>query len=176
MSWNEPGGNKKDPWSGRKTEKGPPDLDEVIRSLQSKLGAIFGSGGKGGDAGTTMKSLGLVLLIALVLWGLSGFYIVDEGNRGVETRFGRYINTTTPGLNWHLPAPIEAVEIVDVMQQRFIEVGYRSGGRQQALGSVPREALMLTRDENIVDVRLAVQYQVKDAKQYLFNVQDPDAT
>jgi modulator of FtsH protease HflK len=175
MSWNEPGGDKKDPWSGRGDAKGPPDLDEAIRSLQEKLGGIFGGGkgGGGGESGGSFKSLGFLSLGAVVLWGLSGFYIVDEGNHGVETRFGRYVVTTQAGLNWHFPAPIEQVEIVNVKQQRYIEVGYRSGGSEQTLGSVPKEALMLTKDENIIDVRLAVQYQVKDAKQFLFNIVNP---
>jgi Membrane protease subunits, stomatin/prohibitin homologs len=113
---------------------------------------------------------------AIVIWGLSGFYIVDEGTHGVETRFGKYVATTQSGLNWHLPTPIERVDVVDVKQQRYIEVGYRSGGTEQALGSVPKEALMLTKDENIVDVRLAVQYQVKDAKDFIFNIVNPAAT
>ena len=185
MSWNEPGGDKKDPWSGRGDQKGPPDLDEVIRSLQEKLGKFFG-GGKGDNEGSprnfsfgnSMKNLGFLVGGAIVLWGLSGFYTVDEGNHGVETRFGKYIGTTQSGLNWHLPAPIERVDIVNVKQQRFIEVGYRSGGSGQVTGSVskPEEALMLTKDENYVDVRLAVQYQVKDAKQFIFNVVNPALT
>jgi modulator of FtsH protease HflK len=176
MSWNEPGGgDKKDPWSGRGNEKGPPDLDEAIRSIQEKLGGIFGGGGSN-EPGSSMKSMGYLAAGAVVLWGLSGFYIVDEGNHGVVTRFGKYTDTTQAGLNWHIPAPIEQVQIVNVKQQRFIEVGYRSGGAQQTLGSVPREALMLTKDENIVDVRLAVQYQVKDAKQFLFSVANPSET
>jgi len=178
MSWNEPGGDKnKDPWSGRKDENGPPDLDEVIRSFQEKLGGIFGGGkSDGGDSGGgSLKSLGYLAIGALVLWCLSGFYIVDEGTKGVEMRFGRYVATTEPGLNWHFPIPIEEVEIIDVQNVQVVEVGYRSGGRQ-GTGSVPREALMLTKDENIVDVRLAVQYQVKDAKDYLFNVSNPTAT
>ncbi len=174
MSWNEPGGDKKDPWSGRNDQNGPPDLDEAIRSLQEKIGGIFG-GGSGGGGSSSMKSLGFLAAGALALWGLSGFYIVDEGTRGVVTRFGAYVETTQSGLNWHLPVPIEQVQIVNVEQQRFIEVGYRSGGRQ-GMGSVPREALMLTKDENIIDVRLAVQYQVKDAKDYAFNVFNPVAT
>ena len=94
----------------------------------------------------------------------------------METRFGKYSETTAPGLNWHLPSPIETVDIVNVQKQRFIEVGYRSGGRERASGSVPRESLMLTKDENIVDVRLAVQYQIKDAANYIFNVKDQTAT
>ncbi len=180
MSWNEPGGDKKDPWSGREDEKGPPDLDEAIRSLQEKLGGIFGGGSRGGggksSSGGSIAGLGYLAAGALILWGLSGFYIVDEGNRGVETRFGKYTTTTQPGLNWHLPFPVEQVDVINIKQQRFIELGYRSGGSQRTLGSVPKEALMLTKDENIVDIRLAVQYQIKDAKEYAFNVFNPDAT
>jgi len=176
MSWNEPGGGKKDPWSGRKDENGPPDLDEVIRSFQEKIGGIFG-GSSGGEkpGGGSLKGFGFLAIGALVLWSLSGFYIVDEGKRGVETRFGAYTATTEPGLNWRFPSPIDQVDVVDVQNIQVVEVGYRSGGRQGA-GSVPREALMLTKDENIVDIRLAVQYQVKDAKDYVFNVLNPAAT
>lgn len=176
MSWNEPGGDKKDPWSGRNDQNSPPDLDEVVRSIQEKLGGLFGGGSGGGSSNhASSVTLGLVAAGALVLWGLSGFYIVDQGTRGVVTRFGAYKETSDPGLNWHIPAPIEQVDIINVEQQRFIEVGYRSGGGQ-GMGSVPKESLMLTKDENIVDVRLAVQYQVKDAKDYAFNVLDPMTT
>jgi len=178
MSWNEPGGDKnKDPWSGRKEENGPPDLDEAIRSLQDKLGGLFGgnkSGGSDEKSPPSLKGLGFLAIGALALWAASGFYIVDEGNRGVELRFGKYIATTTPGLNWKLPAPIEQVEIVNISQIRSLEVGYRSGGGRK--GTVSKEALMLTKDENIVDVRLAVQYQVSDAKKYLFNIMNQTAT
>ena len=179
MSWNEPGGDKKDPWSGRNNENGPPDLDDVFRSLQEKLSGLFG-GQSGGEPRknplpTQGKGIGFLLAGGAVLWSLSGFFIVDEGTRGVVTRLGAYANTAQPGLNWHIPAPIEQVQIINVEQQRFIEVGYRSGGGQ-AMGSVPKEAMMLTKDENIVDVRLAVQYQVKDAKEYAFNVLDPAST
>ncbi len=182
MSWNEPGNDKKDPWSGRGDQKGPPDLDEAIRSLQEKLGKFFGGGNGDNEgsprnfsSGASMKSLGFLAGGAVILWGLSGFYIVDEGNHGVETRFGKYIATTQSGLNWHLPAPIERVDIVNVKQQRFIEVGYRSSGGDQVT-AVSKEALMLTKDENYVDVRLAVQYQVKDAKEFIFNVVNPAST
>lgn len=183
MSWNEPGGGKKDPWSGRGDDKDAPELDEAIRSLQNKLEQIFG--GNNGEnpngenfSGNSLKGLGLLAAGAAVVWSLSGFYIVDEGNHGVETRFGKYIGTTQAGLNWHFPAPIEQVTLVNVKQQRFIEVGYRSNGSgdQSIGGSVPKEALMLTKDENYVDVRLAVQYQVKDAKAFVFNVANPAAT
>lgn len=175
MAWNEPGGGNKDPWSGRDQGKGPPDLDEVIRSMQEKMGGLFRFR-KGGQPGNPMMAVLMVVLVLLVLWCLTGIYKIDAGWRGVITRFGSYRETTMPGLHWHLPSPVESLTKVDVEQQRSIEVGYRSGGRQQALGSVPREALILTEDENIVDVRLNVQYQVKDAKDFLFNVLEPSDT
>lgn len=180
MSWNEPGGGNKDPWSGRNDKKQPPDLDEVMRTLQDKFSGIFGGGSNNNRStpsggGSNMKNMSYLAVFALVLWGFSGFYTVDEGTRGVVTRFGAYVSTTQPGLNWHIPSPIDQVQVINVEQQRFIEVGYRSGGGQ-ATGSVPKEAMMLTKDENIVDVRLAVQYQVKDAKDYAFNVLDPAST
>lgn len=187
MSWNKPGGDDKDPWSGREDQNEPPDLDEAIRSLQKKLSSIFGGnnggegedssgGGDGSNAGS-LKGLGILAGGAVALWVASGFYIVEQGNHGVETRFGRYITTTGAGPNWHLPAPIEQVEIVNVDTQRFIEVGYRAAGdRQNAEAGVDKEALMLTEDENIIDVRLAVQYQVKDAKKFLFSLAEPEAT
>jgi len=180
MAWNEPGDKDNDPWNDKKGQQ-PPDLDEAIRSFQEKLSNIFGGGGAGSSGqskipGGSGLGVGLLLVAAAILWSLNGFYIVDEGNQGVETRFGKYSETTAPGLNWHLPSPIETVDIVNVQKQRFIEVGYRSGGRERASGSVPRESLMLTKDENIVDVRLAVQYQIKDAANYIFNVKDQTAT
>jgi membrane protease subunit HflK len=180
MSWNEPGGDKKDPWSGRGDKNGPPDLDEALRSLQEKLGKLFGGGEGGGnssnDSSPPMKGLTAIAAgVAVFLWGITGFYVVDEGNHGVETRFGKYTTITQSGLHWHLPAPIEQVNIVNVKQQRFIEVGYRSAGSEQG-SSVLKEALMLTKDENYVDVRLAVQYQVKDAKDFIFNIVNPAAT
>jgi membrane protease subunit HflK len=177
MSWNEPGGSKKDPWSGRDQQETPPDLEEVMKRLQEKLGGIFGSGTPGqGGANVPIRAAGLVVAIGLAIWALTGFYLVDEGSRGVVTRFGQYVETTLPGLHWHIPAPVEKVDVVNIEQQRFLEIGYRSGGRQQSVGSVPKEALMLTEDENIIDIRLAVQYQIKDAKAYLFNVLEPDVT
>ncbi len=176
MSWNEPGGNKKDPWSGRDQQETPPDLEEVMRSLREKLGGMFGGGGGSDLGGNSKNTLILLIAVPLVIWGLTGIYIVDEGSRGVVTRFGKYMETTQPGPHWRLPAPIESHTIVNVEQQRFIEVGYRSNNRQQASQSFSKEALMLTQDENIVDVRLSVQYQIKDAKNYLFNLSDPDTT
>ncbi|HHH35799.1 MAG TPA: FtsH protease activity modulator HflK [Gammaproteobacteria bacterium] len=182
MAWNEPGGPKdKDPWGGQGGEQGPPDLDEVVRRLQDKLGGIFGgrrAGGRGGDGGgkRPVAGIGALLVLGLVIWGLTGFYIIDEGNRGVVLRFGKYQTTTQAGLHWHIPYPVETVQVVNVEAIRNVEIGYRSGGGGQSVKKVPREALMLTQDENIIDIQLAVQYKIKNAKDYLFNLRDPDLT
>lgn len=178
MSWNEPGGNNKDPWSGRGQQETPPDLDEVMKELNAAFGKLFNGsgGGSSNNGGMPYKAGGILLGIMLFIWSLFGFYLVEEGSRGILTQFGKYVDTTMPGLHWRMPTPIQAVQIVNLEQQRFVEIGYRSGGRQQAQGSVPKEALMLTQDENIIDIRLAVQYQVKDGKNYLFKVANPDET
>lgn len=178
MAWNEPGGNNRDPWGGGGRDQGPPDLDEIVRKLSGKFGGLFGGKRPGGGGGSRLGSAGMwaIVAIVIVIWLLSGFYIVDEGKRGVELRFGKHSDTTMPGLNYRWPFPIEQVQIVDVEQRRAEEIGYRSGGNQSALRSVPREALMLTQDENIVDLRLSVQYQINDPAAYLFNVADPVTT
>jgi membrane protease subunit HflK len=182
MAWNEPGGGDKDPWSGRGSEQGPPDLDEIVRKMQDRFGGLFGGrkkggGGAGRPEGGGKLGVGLIILIAAIVWLLSGIYIIDEGKRGVVLRFGKFTEITMPGPHWHIPYPVEEVEVVDVGQRRFVEVGYRStGGRGNTPVAVPKEALMLTQDENIVNIQLAVQYQVKDPRAYLFNVRDPDLT
>lgn len=111
-----------------------------------------------------------------LVWLGSGIYIIDQGNRGVVTRFGKYAETTKPGPHWHLPAPIEAVNVVNVEQQRYIEVGYSDSMRMSKSSMVPQESLMLTADENIIAVRLAVQYQINDARNYSFNVKNNERT
>jgi len=180
MAWNEPGGSNRDPWGGQGRDQGPPDLDEVIRKLSDKFGGLFGGkgsgGGKRGPARSGSAGIWVIVGIVLVGWILSGIYIVDEGKRGVVLRFGRYVDTTMPGPHWRLPFPFESHEVVDVEQRRAEEIGYRASGSQSVARSVPREALMLTQDENIVDVRLNVQYQIQNPRDYLFNVVDPQAT
>jgi membrane protease subunit HflK len=177
MAWNEPGKGDKDPW-GNRDDKGPPDIDEVVRKMQRKLGGIFGGGGStsdsdGSDGGSA--GFGLILLIAFIVWVLSGIYIVDPAEKGVVLRFGQYQDVTEPGPHWHLPMPIERVEIVNVAQSRNAEIGYRSTtGRSGS--TIHSESLMLTKDENIVDLKIEVQYKVKDAAYYLFNVRNPDLT
>jgi membrane protease subunit HflK len=177
MAWNEPGKGDKDPWGDRGNNDGPPDLDEVVRNMQRKLGGIFGGGSsinKSSGDGSSL-GMGLILAIVAVVWLISGLYIVDPAERGVVLRFGAYSDITEPGPHWHLPFPIEKVELVDVDQNRTAEIGYRaSGGRGGS--TIHSESLMLTKDENIVDMKIAVQYKVKDAANYLFNVRNPDIT
>jgi len=168
MPWNEPGGGK-DPWSQKPTKpQGPPDLDELLRKLTDRFGGFFGgkSGGSGGSsssggAGKGM-SIGALLIgaVVLVVWLASGIYIVDPGEAGVEIRFGAYRSTTGPGPHWHIPYPVETVEIVNVSEIR----------------SAQHNATMLTQDENIVDVELASQYLVNQPEDYVFQVRLPDAT
>jgi membrane protease subunit HflK len=117
------------------------------------------------------------LFILLVIWMATGIYVVDQAERGVVLRFGYFVETTSPGLRWHWPYPVESVQIVNTEQIRNVEIGYRSTNvGHQPTGSVPAEALMLTQDENIIDIKFAVQYLVKNAKDFLYNVKEPTAT
>lgn len=167
MAWNEPGGSGgKDPW-GRKNEQGPPDLDEVVRKFQDKLGGVFGGRG-GGSTASAFGGFFVILVVVAVIWALSGVYIIDEGKRGVILRFGAYHATTEPGIHWY-PRFIDSLEKVDVESVRSLELGYRQD-----------EALMLTQDENIIDIKFAVQYRIKGGedgpRNFLFNVREPDET
>ena len=181
MAWNEPGGSQdNDPWGGRRKKQGPPDLDEIVRKIQQKLAGLFGGkGGSGSDGGAGPKGnapgiLALVV-VALVIWvAVDSVYIIQPAERGVVLRFGKYVDTLMPGPSIRLPRPLEQVIRVDVDQIRTVEVGYRSEGRQQM--AILDEASMLTQDENIVDVKLAVQYKVKSPADYLFHDRDPEIT
>lgn len=163
-----------EPQWGKKGNEGPPDLDELWRKFNQRLNELFGrkSGGtSGGDGGfRSFGGGGLIIGLLVLVWIASGFYIVNAGERGVVLRFGRYVETTMPGPHWHLPYPVETKEVVNVDQVRTVEVGYRGSVKNK----VPKEALMLTDDENIIDVQFAVQYTVGDPKAYLFNNRSPD--
>jgi len=180
MAWNQPGGNGgRDPWGNRGGQQGPPDLDEVLKKLQARLGRIFGGRpGGGGGGGFSLPGGGLVgvLVILVVLvgaWALAGFYIVDPAEEAVVLRFGKYRTTAGQGLHW-APYFVDSVEKINVLQLRNQEIGFRSSGGSQS--DVAHESLMLTEDENIIDIKFSIQYRVNDARNYLFNVLDPDLT
>ena len=165
-----------DPQWGRRGNQGPPDLDEVWRRFNEKLNALFGRGrASGGGPGTATPKqfgggLGLLIALVLLVWLASGFYIVDASQRGVVLRFGKYLETTQSGPRWHLPYPIESVEIVNLSQVRTVEVGYRNNVKSKVI----KESLMLTDDENIIDIQFAVQYILKSPEDYLFNNRSPE--
>jgi len=163
-----------DPRWGQNNNEGPPDLEELWRRFNKKLGGFGqngnGSGGNKGAGRLPPIGGGIVIIIALLLWAASGVYIVDASERGVVFQFGRYLQTTQPGPHWHIPWPVGSKEIVNVSEVRTIEVGYRNNARNK----VPNEALMLTDDENIVDLQFAVQYVRTNPEAYLFFNRDPD--
>jgi len=178
MPWNQPGSDNRDPWGQGNGQNGPPDLDEVLRDLQKKLGGLFGGGGSGRKGGGKLPSfsskvIGPIGIILVGLWMATGFYVVEQGQQAVELRFGAYKIVKDAGLRWHMPYPVETVEIVNVQQIRTVEVGYRTNTRSSQIAGVPREALMLTADENIIDIHFAVQYDIKDPRELLFNVAEP---
>ncbi|HZW24674.1 MAG TPA: FtsH protease activity modulator HflK [Gallionella sp.] len=169
-----------DPQWGKKDNGGPPDLEELMRKLNEKVAAMMGgkSGGQGDQGRPSGNApapgfgggIGLIAGIAGLIWLGSGFYIVDESQRGVVQRFGKFVEATQPGPRWHLPFPVEKVEVVSLSQVRTVEVGYRENVKNKML----KESLMLTDDENIVDIQFAVQYFLKDPADYLFNNRMPD--
>lgn len=180
MSLNDP------EWGRRGNRNGPPDLEDLWRDFNRRLSGMFGQKPGGGDGGGNngggsrppinfnLKQfgggVGMLAAIVGVLWLASGFYIVDASQRGVVLQFGRYQQTTEPGLRWRLPFPLQSHELVNLTGVRTVEVGYRGSEKNKVL----KEALMLTDDENIVSVQFAVQYLLKDPKNYLFKNRSAD--
>lgn len=165
MAWNDPGKNR-NPW-GNRPDRGAADLDEALRNLQRKLAGIFGGGGGGGDrgasgggAGVRGFGFGTVALVLLAIWAATGLYKVDAAERAVVTRFGRYVATTEPGLRWHLPWPVESRQVVNV----------------ESVEGFSDQTRMLTSDENLVDINIAVQYRRAEPVAYAFHVRDPEST
>ncbi|MBT8101663.1 MAG: FtsH protease activity modulator HflK [Gammaproteobacteria bacterium] len=156
MAWNE-SGNGKDPW--KRDGDGPNDLDQIVQDWQRRFSSMFGGGGSGGGAGGGAGGFVLLVLL-LVAWGLTGFYRVDEAERGVVQRFGAYTETTLPGLHWHLPFPIETVDLVNTI----------------AVSNYAYRTEMLTADEQYVFIDMVVQYRRADPVKYSFEVVEPDLT
>lgn len=166
-----------DPQWGKKGNDGPPDLDEILRKMMQKLSGFFGGNNGGGnnplpDNSAKLFAGGAGLLATLIfgIWLATGFYVVDAREQGVVLRFGQYAETTEQGLHWHWPYPIETREIVNLTMVRNVEVGHRNSGRNK----MPEEALMVTGDQNIIDLQFSVQYNVKDARAFLFNNRNSD--
>jgi len=180
MSLNDPnwGRGSRGPQGPGGGNQGPPDLDELWRNFNRRLAELFGRRRRGGDEPPSPPpsswqiggGAGVLIALIVAVWLASGFYIVIEGTRGVVLTFGRFSQETNPGLRWRLPWPIQSNEIVNLAQVRTLEVGYRNNVRTKVL----KESLMLTDDENIVDLQFAVQYLVKDARDFVFNVRRPD--
>ena len=184
MSLNDPNwgrGGSRGPQGPGGGKQGPPDLDELWRNFNRKLSDLFGRRGSGsneppspglGGPSSAQMGGGAGILIALVIavWLASGFYIVVEGTRGVVLTFGKFAEETQSGLRWRMPWPIQSHEIVNLSQVRTLEIGYRNTVKTKVL----KESLMLTDDENIVDLQFAVQYTVKDVRDYVFNNKKPD--
>lgn len=155
MAWNEPGKGGKDPW-GRGNGQGAPDLEQLLKQLKRRLGGFGGgSGGAGGSIGFL-----IIAVIIVIIWLLSGFYKVDSAEKAAVLRFGKFTHVAPSGLHWHIPYPVESVKTVNVARIR----------------SFPYTANMLTTDENIVNIKLDVQYKVKDVDKYLFSITDPNQT
>jgi membrane protease subunit HflK len=186
MPWSNQGGGGGGPWgSGGKGPWGsgsqppgggstPPDLEEILRRGQDKLRRVLPGGNLGG------KGFALLALAAIALWGFSGFFRVEPDELGVVLRFGKVVREVQPGLNYHLPYPVESVLTPKALRVNKIDIGMRQveDGRRSAARNVPEESLMLTGDENIVDVDFAVLWKVKPAGvgDYLFNIQNPEGT
>ncbi|OGA27283.1 MAG: HflK protein [Betaproteobacteria bacterium RIFCSPLOWO2_02_FULL_65_24] len=173
MSLNDP------QWGKKGGGNGPPDLEELWRNFNQKLNGMFGKRGGSGAPSAQPPNLrkigggiGMLVALVLVLWLASGFYIVDEKQRGVVFSFGKQSDLTSPGLRWRLPYPFQSHEIVNLSQVRTVEVGYRNTVKTKVL----KESIMLTDDENIIDIQFAVQYTLKDPLDYLFNNKKPDDT
>jgi len=175
MPWNNqtgggrPGGGGRGPWGSGPSGGGPntPDLEALLKRSQEKLRQLLPKGfGNGGAL--------IVGLIAVVVWLASGVYVVDPDEVGVVTRFGAYLGNTSPGINYHLPWPIDSVAIPKVTRENQLNIGYRLGNSEGAR-DVPEESLMLTGDENIVDINFTVFWVIKDAAAFLFNVENPDS-
>lgn len=169
----------KNPDNNRRPPDGPPDLDQLWRDFNQRLNRMFGNkkgggGGAGGDTPPDMRGAGIgagaIVVIALFFWAISGFFIVQEGQTAVVKTFGKYSHSTPAGFNWRWPYPIQSHEIVNVSEVRIVEVGYRGNVRNKQA----REALMLTEDENIIDIQFAVQYRLKSAADWLFNNRDKE--
>lgn len=158
MAWNEPGGGK-DPWGGSRNNEGPPDIDEAIKKLKERFSAFGGGGSSSGAGGSGKSLLPIGLLVIAIIWALLGVYQVDEKEQALVLRLGKYHDTLNAGLKWNPPL-IDKVVMVRVTEERQ----YSARG------------LMLTQDENIVEISLTVQYNIANAKDFVLNIKEPETS
>jgi membrane protease subunit HflK len=156
MAWNEPGGGR-DPWGGNRNGEAPPDIDEMLKKLREKFSFLGGGNKDKGGGSKSLLSIGLIVLA--VIWGLLGFYQVDEKEQAVVLRLGKYHESLDSGLKWNPPI-IDSVTVVGVTEER----------------QYPARGLMLTQDENIVEISLTVQYNIANAKDFVLNIKDPETS
>ena len=170
--WN---GDNKDPWGGSSNNQRQPDFDNPFEGLQKRLNRLIPGGGKG------WRGFFLLFFVVVILWGLSGLYRVNADEQGVVLRFGKFVSQTSPGLHYHLPWPIESVKTPKVTIVNRIDIGMRGpsstfSNTARAMRDVPEESLMLTGDENIVDIDFSVFWVISDASAFLFRIQFPERT
>ena len=170
-------GSQNNNQNGKKPNEGPPDLDQLWREFNQRVNRMLGKKGEGGgdggfspDVAGAKKGIAIIVAVLVFIWIVSGFFIVQEGQTGVITTFGKYSHSTKAGFNWRWPSPKPAHENVNFSQVRTVEVGYRSNVKNKQ----PKEALMLTDDENIIDIQFAVQYKLKNAAEWLYNNRDQE--
>ncbi|MCH7865139.1 MAG: FtsH protease activity modulator HflK [Proteobacteria bacterium] len=167
------GGGGQGPWGGGSSGPTPPNIEELLRKGQDRFKKFLPSGSG------NIRILVLIVIAVIGIWGFSGFYRVQPGEQGVELLFGRFVKQTAPGLNYWFPAPIGEVLKPNVERTNTITIGFREAGEGRRGGGareVPQESLMLTGDQNIIDIDFVVQWRIKNAEDYLFNIRDPDAT
>jgi len=177
--WGRGSGNDDNkPNKPNKPTSGPPDLEELWRDFNQKLNSLFGGKGGGSSGGSApnsksaKKGAWFIVIVVIFLWLISGFFVVHEGQTGVVLTFGKYSHDTPSGFNWRWPYPIQSNEIVNISQVRTVEVGYQSNVKNKQL----KESLMLTDDENIIDIQFAVQYKLKNAANWIFNNREQEST
>lgn len=190
MPWNnQGGGNNQGPWGGGPSGPGnnnpwgngqrpqsprPPELDKMMSDMQKRFKGFLPGGGSSGKSGGAII---LIIILLLAGWALTGFYRVNPQQQGVVLRFGEWVRTTSPGLHYHLPSPIESVLTPEVTRDNRLEIGFRDiAGRSTSRRDIVDESQMITGDENIVDIDFVVFWRIADAGEYLFNLADPDET
>ncbi|MGY9051300.1 MAG: FtsH protease activity modulator HflK [Alphaproteobacteria bacterium] len=184
MSWDNGDNKDSGPWgkgpAGGNNNFGNSELDNILKALFKMIGGFIPGGSSGGKM--SKKGIFMLILVFFVVWGATGIYKVQPDEQGIVLRFGEFTKTTPDGLHYHLPFPIEKVITPKVTRENQIEVGVRTAGEGSSIGrgsvgrDIPEESLMLTGDENIVDVDFSVQWVISNAGDYLFNIQDPEAT